>query len=78
MIRPPACPACGAPTHVDTTGACLHCQAIVPFLTTGWLVSAIVSYHPSYALRRERFTQAMAANPDAFTNVPPGMRGFLQ
>ena len=78
MIRPHACPACGAPTHVDGAGLCMHCQAPVPYLTTGWLVCGIVSHHPSFALRRERLTQAMAANPEAFANVPPGMREFWQ
>jgi hypothetical protein len=78
MIRPPACPACGAPTRVGDSGQCLHCQLPIPLLTAGWLVCGIVSHHPSHALRRERMAQAMAANPQAFANVPPAMRGFLQ
>jgi len=78
MIRPPACPTCGAPTHVGDSGQCLHCQALIPFLTTGWLVCGIVSQHPFHALKRERLAQAMAANPQAFANAPPTMREFLQ
>lgn len=78
MIRPPGCPACGAPTHVDGASLCLHCRAPVPFLTTGWLVCGIVSHHPSHTLIRERFMQAMAANPDAVANVPPAMRQYFE
>jgi hypothetical protein len=81
MIHPPACPACGAPTQVDGAGLCTHCRAPVPFLTTGWLVSGIVSHQPIHAMMRERLTQAMAANPEAFANLanlPPAMRAFFQ
>lgn len=77
MIRPPQCPACGAPTQVAGANNCPHCQAPMPFLTTGWLVSGIVSHHPRHALAREHFAQAVAANPAAFANISPAMRQFL-
>lgn len=72
MIRPPACPSCGAPTRVDEAGLCTHCRAGVPFLTTGWLATAIVSRHPGYARTRQRLTQEIRANPEIAQRMTPG------
>jgi hypothetical protein len=77
MIRPPACPACGAPTRVNEAGQCQHCQALVPYLTAGWLVSGIMSHHPRHALVRERFIEAAARDPELLARVPPSMRHLL-
>jgi hypothetical protein len=49
----------------------------VPYLTAGWLVSGIVSHHPSHAIARERFIEAAAANPELLARVPPSMRHLL-
>jgi hypothetical protein len=50
MIRPQSCPACGAPARTGDQDLCPNCRAPVPYLTTGWLVTQIVSHHPAYAL----------------------------
>jgi hypothetical protein len=77
MIRPSACPACGAPTRVNEAGRCQHCQVLVPYLTAGWLVSGIVSHHPHHALARERFIEAAGRDPELLARVPPSMRHLL-
>ena len=77
MIRPPQCPACGAAAQAAGASNCQHCQAPMPFLTAGWLVSGIVSRHPSHAMAREHFARAVAENPAAFENISPAMRQFL-
>jgi len=77
MIRPPACPTCGAPTRTDEADLCLHCRAPVPYLTTGWLVTEIFSRHPSYAIARENLAKAVRANPGLVARVPPHMRVLL-
>jgi hypothetical protein len=61
MIRPQACPACGASARAADQDLCPHCRAPVPYLTTGWLVTQIVSRHPASELMRERRAQAMRA-----------------
>jgi len=73
MARPQSCPACGGPTQVNDAGLCVHCQEPMPFLTTGWLATEIVSHHPIYAEMREQ----VRADPGLFENVPPGMRRLL-
>ena len=45
----------------------------MPFLTTGWLATEIVSHHPIYAQLREQ----VRADPGRFRDVPPGMRRLL-
>jgi hypothetical protein len=77
MIRPPACPACGAPNRTDEADLCLHCRAPVPYLTTGWLVTEIFSHHPGYAIARENLAKAVRANPELVGRVPPHMRPLL-
>jgi len=77
MIRPPTCPACGAPTAVDEAGRCSHCRVPVPVLTTGWLATRIVSHHPGYALMRARMAEDLGANPDVLANMSPVMRKLL-
>jgi hypothetical protein len=77
MTRPQACPSCGAPTHTDQQGLCLSCRVPVPFLTTGWLVSTIVSHHPAYAMMRQHFEQEMQSNPQFLQGIPPGMMHLL-
>jgi hypothetical protein len=73
MIRPPACPSCGAPTSVDQAGQCTHCRELVPFLTTGWLVTGIFSHHPRHAMVREQWR----ANPELIQKMSPAMARFL-
>ena len=75
--RPQACPSCGAPTHTDQQGLCLSCRVPVPFLTTGWLVTTIVSHHPAYAMMRQHFEQEMQSNPQFLQGIPPGMMHLL-
>jgi hypothetical protein len=77
MIRPPACPSCGAPTSTGEAGECTHCRVPVPFLTTGWLASRIVSHHPGYATARARLAEQVGANPDMLLRLPPAMRDLL-
>lgn len=77
MARPPICPSCGAPTRVDEDGLCRHCLVPVPFLTTGWLVSGIVSHHPSYALARERLAEQLRSNPEFAQRMSPEHRRLL-
>jgi hypothetical protein len=77
MIRPLACPSCGAPTKADDQDLCLHCREPVPYLTTGWLVTEIVSRHPAHAQARERMAASLRANPEAIARVPPSMRGLI-
>jgi hypothetical protein len=77
MIRPEACPGCGAPTQVDGADLCVHCRAPVPFLTTGWLATQIVSHHPIYAMGRQQLAGEMLADPERFQNMPPAMRRLL-
>ena len=73
MIRPQACPSCGAPTRADEHDRCLHCREPVPYLTTGWLVTEIVSHHPSYGVARERMAENLRENPEAIARLSPEM-----
>jgi hypothetical protein len=77
MMRPLACPRCGAPTKVGEEGLCRHCRVAVPYLTTGWLVTQIVSHHPIHALMREKLVQGIRADPELIARVPPAMRNML-
>lgn len=77
MIRPQACPACGASAIADDRDLCGHCRAPMPYLTTGWLATQIVSGHPFYAMRREAHAQLLQDNPDLMRRIPPGLRDAL-
>lgn len=70
MIRPPACPTCGAPTLVDEAGLCTHCGVPVPFLTTGWLAAGIASRHPRYAMTRQ------GLDPESMSTMSPRLRAL--
>jgi hypothetical protein len=71
MIRPAACPTCGAPTRVDQAGVCTHCRVPEPFLTSGWLVTGIVSHHPSHARTRQALAEQLRADPTLAQRIPP-------
>ena len=77
MIRPPACPSCGAPTEIGDHGLCLHCRAPVPYLTAGWLVTGIVSRNPVYAMEHQALADQLRANPGILQQLPPEMIRLL-
>ena len=77
MIRPRACPSCGAPTEVGDHDLCLHCRAPVPYLTAGWLVTRIVSHNPVYTMEHKALVDHLRANPDTLQQLPPGMIRLL-
>jgi hypothetical protein len=77
MIRPPACPSCGAPTEIGAHDLCLHCRAPVPYLTAGWLVTGIVSRNPVYAMEHQALADHLRANPGTLQQLPPEMIRLL-
>jgi hypothetical protein len=77
MARPEACPSCGAPTDTDGHGLCVHCHQVVPYETTGWLVTSIVSHNPMQAMMHDRMAAELRSNPDMLRDMPPAMLRLL-
>jgi hypothetical protein len=77
MARPEACPSCGAPTDVDDSDHCVHCHQLVPYLTTGWLVTQIVSHNPVAEMMHAEMAQRVRDDPGSFQNLPPAMLRLL-
>jgi hypothetical protein len=77
MARPQACPSCGAPTDTDEEGRCVHCHQVVPYETTGWLATKIVSHNPVQAMMHDHLATELRNNPDMLRQMPPAMLRLL-
>jgi hypothetical protein len=77
MTKPQTCPSCGAPTDTDEHGVCVHCHQVVPYLTTGWLISHIVSHNPVQAMMHDRMAQQLREHPETLQQIPPSMLRLL-
>jgi hypothetical protein len=69
-LRAESCPSCGAPTATDPEGRCTHCHQPVPFLTAGWLVTAIRTDNPAVESMRTQLVDQVRHKPEILAMMP--------
>jgi hypothetical protein len=77
MSLPDQCPTCGAPTAVDSTGACTRCREPIPLRTAGWLVSRIVCHNPMLEMEYDQLVAQLRQNPEQLARLPAPLRELL-